>query len=104
MTSSRGSAEPYEIRLSPHAVARLDSFEKTEAEFVANRLLDLAESPARLSRPSTPPAELPGYQVFGFESALPGPRVFFKVFFRYEADERTPYVYTVGRVQYAPEH
>jgi hypothetical protein len=64
-------------------------------------LYKLAENPVKFSRPSAPPAEIPGYQVYEFwlESDLTG-RWRIAILFKYGQNERDLHIYVIGRAQY----
>lgn len=92
----------FEIVLTERAHVKLLSFPTQQQEFIRRAILDdLAGSPARVSRPSRPPAELPGFQVFHIKHEPgEGSRTDFKIFFKYGADEETLYIYTIGSISY----
>ena len=87
---------PYKVELSDQASKRFQGYSLVERRTVGAALDKLAESPT-VSRPSAPPAELPGYQIYEFwhNSA-----VLFKIFFKYGSDEQTLHIYSFGRIKY----
>lgn len=90
----------YEIKLTAKAEQRLGGFSKEAQVVVARHLVDLSINPTILSRPSTPPAEPPGYQAYSFIEELSDGRHRFAVMFKYGSDESTLYVMTIGHVHY----
>lgn len=88
---------PYEVILSEEAERKLSSLEPRLRAEVVVHLHHLAESPTTLSRPSAPPAELPGRQVSECDADAHNR---FKIFFTYGADEQTLLVSVIGHVRY----
>jgi hypothetical protein len=67
---------------------------------IADHLLDPAESPATLSRPSRTPPHPPGFQVYEFKVVDEDHVRSFAVLFRYGTDEETLHVHEIGHVRY----
>ena len=91
----------YQILLSPRAERQLKELVDPFRDVVATHLLRLSISPVKLSRPSLPPKEVPGYQAYPFHFIWEGVRHRFVILFKYTVDEKALWVYAIGHVEYS---
>lgn len=91
---------PFEIRVLPSAGAEILALDRSLHLVIERHLRALADAPNKLTRPSAPPAELPGRQVYGFTFVLKGRLHRITLYVSYGADEQSLYIDAVGHVEY----
>ena len=79
----------YEIRLTEQAEGDLAALPPHIQQFLELRLVELSESPSRVSRRSVSPPYPPDVMLFEFDYLIAGEHWYFTVFFRYSQDETT---------------
>ncbi len=91
---------PYEVEVAPSAVAQILSLDPRLIDAADVALQLLADDPHGVSRPSAPPAEMPGYLVYDVPQTLDGRRHLLKFLFNFRNDGLTLEVLRVGHIEY----
>ena len=89
----------YDLVYSAQAQADLARAPAGALDLIEERIRDLAERPASLSRPSAFPYP-PGFQIYQFWLSPPFDAFFVTVFFRYSRDETALEIATIGCGEY----
>lgn len=91
----------YRVVLSETAESKLESLPPIIHSIALENLARLAESPTTLSRPSRPPGEIPGHQVFSFPAVADGHDYLIVAYLEYFSDEETLGIVDFGIASYA---
>lgn len=93
----------YNAVITETAIAQLGNLPATVQSVVRERLFKLCESPTLLSRPSRPPSEIPGRQVYRFMAEPEGHKYWIVVYFQYFQNEQDLAIMDIGYVRYEPD-